>query len=164
MTSNQWYHAAATYDGALLKLYVNGVLEGAVATSVLPNNTTYPLQIGGNSLQNVWFPGCLDDVRIYGTTLSSADVATLFSSAPVPSPLPPPVTPPRLTFLYADGFARLTWETTPGARYQVEFKDHLDAPAWTAMPDALFAWGDLVSFEDPTGGLTQRYYRVVRLP
>ena len=163
-TSNQWYHAAATYDGAQLKLYVNGVQEAAVATSVLPNNTTYPLQIGGNNLQNVWFPGCLDDVRIYGTTLSAADVATLFSSAPVPSPLPPPAAPPRLALLYADGFARLTWETTPGAMYQVEFKDHLDAPAWTAMPDALFAWGDLVSFEDPTGGLTQRYYRVVRLP
>ncbi len=162
--SNQWYHAAATYDGAQLKLYVNGVLEGAVATSVLPNNTTYPLQIGGNNLQNVWFPGCLDDVRIYGTTLSAADVAVLFSSAPVPSPLPQPAAPPRLALLYADGLARLTWETTPGAMYQVEFKDHLDAPEWSAMPDALFAWGDLVSFEDPTGGLTQRYYRVMRLP
>ena len=30
---NTWYHVIGTYDGALLKIYVNGVLENTLATT-----------------------------------------------------------------------------------------------------------------------------------
>ena len=53
---NTWSHLAATYDGATLRLYVNGVLvatpggrPGAITTS------TNPLQIGGDSIYGQYF-------------------------------------------------------------------------------------------------------------
>ncbi len=77
--AGQWYHVAATYDGANLRLYVNGILEGTAPASVLPSQNASPLQIGGNTEQKYWFPGCLDDVRIYGRALFAGDVSSLFN-------------------------------------------------------------------------------------
>lgn len=90
--SNTWYHAAATYDGAQMKIYINGVLEGTVATAVPAVANTAPLQIGGNSDHNIYFPGCIDDVRLYNVAMSASEITGLFMSgttnaAPVLNPI-----------------------------------------------------------------------------
>ena len=78
--SNVWCHAVATYDGGQMKLYINGVLESAAATAMPANVNTSPLQIGGNSDFNIFFPGCIDDVRLYNIALSDSDVSSLFQN------------------------------------------------------------------------------------
>ncbi len=92
--SNQWYHAVATYDGATMKLYINGVLEGSTLATVPAANTTSPLQIGGDPQLNFWFPGCMDDARLYGSALTDAEVAALFNGSSTPPPPPLTNTPP----------------------------------------------------------------------
>ena len=87
--ANQWYHAVATYDGASLKLYVNSVLEGTTATSLIPNTNTFPLQIGGNTEQLLWFPGSIDEVRFYACALTPQQVADLYAVPPSPANQPP---------------------------------------------------------------------------
>jgi hypothetical protein len=38
IADGQWYHAAFTFDGAALKLYLNGALEATVATAAAPRS------------------------------------------------------------------------------------------------------------------------------
>jgi hypothetical protein len=74
LSANTWSHLAASYDGATMRLYVNGVQvatraqTGAIATS------TNPLQIGGDSIYGQYFAGRIDEVRIYNRALSAAQI------------------------------------------------------------------------------------------
>jgi hypothetical protein len=57
-------YLALTYDGATLRLYVNGVqIASRVQTGHLWTSTA-PLQIGGDSLYGRYFQGTIDDVRV----------------------------------------------------------------------------------------------------
>ncbi|MEO8231791.1 MAG: LamG-like jellyroll fold domain-containing protein [Ignavibacteriota bacterium] len=63
---NSWYHLAVTYDGSIMRLFLNGSLikESAVSASIL--NNTLPLTIGGQN-GNFWnrnLNGKIDEVRI----------------------------------------------------------------------------------------------------
>jgi chitodextrinase len=86
LPTNTWTHIAETYDGSLLRLYVNGVqvasqpLTGSLATS------TNPLEIGGDSLYGQFFQGTIDEVRVYNVALTptqiQSDMATPLNAAP----------------------------------------------------------------------------------
>ncbi|MEY2407977.1 MAG: hypothetical protein QOF48_647, partial [Verrucomicrobiota bacterium] len=84
--SNVWCQAVATYDGSQMKLYVNGVLEASAATAVPANINTSPLQIGGNTDFNIFFPGCIDDVRLYNVALSPGEIADLYNNSTANQP------------------------------------------------------------------------------
>lgn len=77
---NQWSHVAATYDGAWVRFYVNGVLE---SSSTLPSGTpgTVPgpsLAVGWDSLNAGYeFTGRLDEVGIWSRALTDAEVSAL---------------------------------------------------------------------------------------
>ena len=93
-TANQWVHAVATYGGGTMKLYVNGVLENSLATSVVPSVNTYALEIGGNSNQDFYFGGAVDDVRLYGGALNADEIAALYNAL---KPAPGANTAPTIT-------------------------------------------------------------------
>ena len=70
-----WYHLVGTYDGATMRLYVNGVQEGSLASTLSMLNTGYPFRIGaiGGTGQGE-FSGTIDEVAVYNTTLSATQV------------------------------------------------------------------------------------------
>ena len=74
-------HLVGTYDGARMRLYVNGALASDVAQNGLIRTTELPLLLGqmlpGQSEYN--FPGTLDDVRVYNVALSEAEVTALYT-------------------------------------------------------------------------------------
>ena len=72
---NTWTHLAATYDGATLNLFVNGVLTGSRAASGLLAISADALTLGGNDIWGEFFAGAIDDVRIYNRALSGAEIA-----------------------------------------------------------------------------------------
>ena len=76
LTVNAWAHLAATYDGATLRLYVNGTLAASLPGSGPITNSTGQLKIGGTSVLSHWFRGLIDEVRIYGRALSAGEIAT----------------------------------------------------------------------------------------
>ena len=74
LTANTWAHLAATYDGATMRLYVNGVQVASRAQTGAIATSTNPLQIGGDSLYGQYFAGRIDEVRIYNRALSAAEI------------------------------------------------------------------------------------------
>ena len=80
----QWHHVAATYDGAKLCIYVDGVLDvSAPATGAITQNN-YPLCIGANaeypSPVGAFFNGLIDEVSLYKRALSSTEIAAIYSA------------------------------------------------------------------------------------
>ena len=66
---NTWTHLAATFDGAMVRLYVNGGLVASQAQTTALVPTAGTLQIGGDSYPGEFFAGRIDEVRIYNRAL-----------------------------------------------------------------------------------------------
>ncbi len=89
-TLSQWSHVLMSYDGATVKLYVNGVLSSSQAATGLITQTSEPLLIGSHKFyaaSDYWFNGGIDDVRIYNRAFSAAEVAQLHASEAAAPPV-----------------------------------------------------------------------------
>ena len=78
----RWYHVALVWDHVntnLASLYVNGTARasGPIARWFAPGGAFH---VGGGNAGNTKGRGIVDDVRVYGTTLTAAQVQSLFSS------------------------------------------------------------------------------------
>ena len=74
LPTSTWSHLGATYDGATLRLYVNGT---QVSSRSLPGTITISsgaLRIGGNTVWGEYFSGLIDEVRIYNRALTAAEI------------------------------------------------------------------------------------------
>jgi hypothetical protein len=80
---NTWSHVAATYDGANLRLFVNGAQVATAAFTGSLLTSAGELWIGGNSVWSEWFAGSIDEVRVYNRALTAAQIA-----ADMAAPLP----------------------------------------------------------------------------
>ena len=76
ITASTWTHLAATYDGTTVRLFVNGTQVATKAAAGSITTSTNPLQIGGDSIYGQFFSGLIDDVRVYSTALTAAQIAT----------------------------------------------------------------------------------------
>ena len=90
---NRWYHAVATYDGsdpegsstdtaAGMKLYLDGVSQGVVASSLNEPSTinTSDCSIGAAFTDQWFFQGYIADVAVWNDELSSANATTLYNA------------------------------------------------------------------------------------
>lgn len=77
---NAWTHLATTYDGATLRLYVNGNLVQSQAVSGSMPPSTNPLRIGGNLAWGEYFAGRIDEVRIHNRALSQTEIQQLMDT------------------------------------------------------------------------------------
>ena len=83
MPLNTWTHLTATYDGATLRMFVNGVQASSRAVTGLTATTSGALRIGGNSVWGEYFRGLIDEVRIYNRALTAAEIQTDMTT-PIP--------------------------------------------------------------------------------
>jgi hypothetical protein len=117
---NTWYHLVGVYDAgsAQIRLYVNGTL---VATrSVGPAwSASGPTVIGrarwGGASVDFW-PGLIDEVRLYNRALSAQEVSSIYTAAPAISPVRPPAVPlvvrsPYVSTWQPSDIAPGTWST-----------------------------------------------------
>ena len=77
----QWVHLAASYDGARLRLYINGVEVSSTAQSGSIAVNNLPVRIGGNSPYGEYFNGLIDEVRIYNRALSVGEIQSDMNTA-----------------------------------------------------------------------------------
>jgi hypothetical protein len=68
-----WHQVVTTWDGTLLRIYVDGRLKQLAWQTVVPGVNDYPLTIGSG------FVGRLDEVKVYDRALTAEEVASLYS-------------------------------------------------------------------------------------
>ena len=71
---HRWSHVAVTYDGAVLRLYLDGASTSYRAVTGAILGTSSPLWIGGNRPYGEYFLGVIDEVRIFNRALSPSAV------------------------------------------------------------------------------------------
>lgn len=98
---NTWSHLAATYDGAVQKLYVNGTLVASAPRTGGVDTGFGALTIGRNAVWGEAFDGLVDDVRLYARALTAAEIATDRDTPVGPTGPPPPPPGPKRVASYA---------------------------------------------------------------
>ena len=69
-----WHHLAATYDGEVIRWYAEGRLVNSEPWTI---STLDNVMMGKRGDRESYFPGLVDEVRIYNRTLSDAEIAFL---------------------------------------------------------------------------------------
>jgi hypothetical protein len=86
VTTGVWNHVAATWDGATIRFYINGVAAGIASASGTLSTYTTPVDLGtyenlrGSGSSYFW-GGTLDEVAVYATALSAARISSHYSAA-----------------------------------------------------------------------------------
>ena len=102
----QWHHFAVTYTGNGGSWYLDGQYidseEGAVAT-------IDRVRIGTRLEDNNYFPGLVDDIRIYKKALTLAEIQKIMAGPKAYDPIPPDGS------LYKDTWVSLGWSSGDAA-------------------------------------------------
>ncbi len=71
---NAWHHLAATYDGTMMRLYIDGVLAASQArTGAIATNNNV-LALGNQTGFSEYFGGIADEFRIWNVARSQAEI------------------------------------------------------------------------------------------
>ncbi len=158
---NVWSHLAATYDGSIVRLYVNGTqVATQAAVGDLPNSTG-ALRIGGNNLWNEWFDGQIDEVRIYGRALTATEIQADMTKAVVNPDSGPPTAPSNLSAIGSLGSVALAWSGSSDDVGVVRYNVHRSTTQGF-VPSAAnrVAQPTATSFTDSPLAAGTYYYRV----
>lgn len=91
VADGEWHLLTGVYDqtSATMSIYIDGVLEGTAVGATTPSYATSDFLVGGitnnTDVNQGFYTGLIDDVRVYDHALSGSEVAALV-------PLPPSVT------------------------------------------------------------------------
>tara|TARA_B100000131_G_scaffold96718_1_gene93832 strand:- start:30 stop:2033 length:2004 start_codon:yes stop_codon:yes gene_type:complete len=82
VSTSEWYHLALTWDGSTstdsMKFYINGILETNITPTVTAASLTYSSFGIGKTATSTYAPGIVDQVRIYGSVLTSQQIYDLW--------------------------------------------------------------------------------------
>jgi hypothetical protein len=90
VTVGQFYHVVGTYDGAQVRLYVNGVQEAQSPANIPLDYDTRPVFIGtsGETVFDGKLNGVVDEASIYGRPLAAAEIMNLHQAGTAGKCLP----------------------------------------------------------------------------
>jgi len=79
LTTDIWYHIAATYDGTEFKMHLDGQLEGTKQTSLEPDNNTNAFSIGAHPNGGNTVDGLVDEVALFNVALTAEDIQVIMN-------------------------------------------------------------------------------------
>jgi uncharacterized repeat protein (TIGR03803 family) len=80
-TKGQWYHIAFVDSGTTTEIFINGVSIGSTNNGFNTAVTGRPLTIGwSNQVNNEYFTGQIDEVRIWNTVRTATEISTQMNS------------------------------------------------------------------------------------
>ena len=77
MATGKWYHVAGTYDGATMRIYINGEEVGTTAYAGSITNGNYNLTIGGAAFTAGgprYFDGVIDEIRMWNEPITQTEI------------------------------------------------------------------------------------------
>lgn len=82
LPTDAWTHVAATFDGGVMKIFINGQENASLNVgNVIPGKTTQPLLIGHtNEDAATFFKGLIDEVEIFNRALSAPEILAVFNA------------------------------------------------------------------------------------
>jgi hypothetical protein len=81
VTVGTWYHIAMTYDGAALRLFVNGIEDASTPVTGMIVSNDGPFRIGGGAppgQAQYFFDGWIDEVQLHDVALSASDIQAIY--------------------------------------------------------------------------------------
>lgn len=78
VVDGRWHHLAATYDGQVIRLYVDGQLDASAVTVEPVNERTDPVYVGNRSDAPRYWTGQIDEVRIYSYAMGPEEIGLLY--------------------------------------------------------------------------------------
>ena len=79
LNASSWQHVVGTYDGAEIRVYINGQLSGTLAYAGSMFNSNGNILIGDSNASNgLPFDGRVDEVSLYNRALTATEVANLY--------------------------------------------------------------------------------------
>lgn len=80
-STNTWYHVVGTYDGSLLKLFINGVSQGTPTSYTgTPTTSNGGIRIGRRWDNPDYFTGHLSSIKLYNRALTDAEIRQNFNA------------------------------------------------------------------------------------
>jgi hypothetical protein len=83
-THGKWHHAAMTYDGQDLKVYLDGAAAASTHVGKPRTIGTAPLDIGRRQDGYSYFGGTIDEVRMYSRALTADEVRARYDAGGAP--------------------------------------------------------------------------------
>ncbi len=80
--TDTWTHVAATFDGGVMRLFINGQESASLSVgNVIPSKTTQPLLIGHtNENAATFFKGLIDEIELFNRALSAGEIQAIFNA------------------------------------------------------------------------------------
>lgn len=75
---NDYAHVVVTFDGALCKIYIDGVEKASGACSQNPSGTPSNVYIGNNSSRTSPFNGVIEEVKLFSKSLSPNEILSSY--------------------------------------------------------------------------------------
>jgi len=108
-----WTHVTCRLSGNTATIFINGTASGTGTRSGTPGSSTDPVTLGYAGFHTYW-PGRMDDVRIYDRALSDADISDIASGGQGPA------APTGLTATASGTSVTLNWNASGAAVYNVK--------------------------------------------
>src|SRR5262245_16974503 len=80
ITRGEWHHVAATYDGAVWRLYLDGALDGEATANAMPRaDSIHAFAIGtavaSDGTTHGFLQGSIDELRLWNRARSAGEIA-----------------------------------------------------------------------------------------
>jgi len=127
VSTGDWFHIAAVYNGAQKLLYINGNLDASSDSTGNITASSVPVYIGENSgATGRFWAGLIDDVRIYKRALTDTEILGVMSGGGAEYPLASGPTPPDGEYLEAT-WVTMSWRAGDFAvSHDLYLSDNLD--------------------------------------
>jgi chitodextrinase len=136
-----WKHVVFVHDGTKDLIYMNGVQVAEKAVAGTMNSTTKVLGIGYNPIDGGnFFKGFLDEIQIYSSALTAAQITALYTTQNTAPPVPQGV-------VASYSFTKNTLDATP-------FGNHAAAKNVTATTDRFGFGSSAFAFNGTSSEIT----------
>jgi hypothetical protein len=163
LTADTWHHLAVSYDGTVVRLYLDGQREAKAAIALGTILDGNGLTIGSRPGSSFW-QGQLDEVMLFDRALEPWEIQVIHDAGPagVPSTQEPPGAPeiPQVVVTRTANHLGLSWMPRAGVFYQPEISNTLAVDGWSDYGPPLSGNGEALRVELPLGPEPVKFIRI----